>query len=351
LRNPYEVLGLQPGATRAEARSAFRRLARLHHPDVSDAPDARERFEEARAAYEAITDEPAETLQFRPGRPSREEREREEAERLRQKAQQMMREHRASRPRGLAEAEASLAGLGASNPARAEAAARRVLAQFPSSAVANGLLGDIALMRGRRSEALLHYSVAAQSSPQEARFQQMVELLLRDGGVERREPSRAEAAAPPSGWGIGLAAGAAALPFLLPAPWGQAAGFAAAGLAIGTAERATQRVPSLRSQCAATVVGVNPFALASVLGTASLWLGAATYLLAGTSRGLAGHAGGRMFGLAAAAVAAHTLAFAYRSPGAAVQGLLWASGAAWAGTLAGWSLGSLATLGRWTKNQ
>lgn len=41
----YEVLGLPRSATRTEIKRAFRRLARLWHPDVNVSPAASERFQ------------------------------------------------------------------------------------------------------------------------------------------------------------------------------------------------------------------------------------------------------------------------------------------------------------------
>ena len=38
--DPYAVLGLEPGATRAEVRRAYRRRAKAIHPDVADGADA-----------------------------------------------------------------------------------------------------------------------------------------------------------------------------------------------------------------------------------------------------------------------------------------------------------------------
>jgi molecular chaperone DnaJ len=54
-RDYYEVLGLQAGASEKQIRSAFRKLARELHPDVSDHPEAQERFREAAEAYEVLS--------------------------------------------------------------------------------------------------------------------------------------------------------------------------------------------------------------------------------------------------------------------------------------------------------
>ncbi len=55
-RDYYEILGLGRDASDAEIKKAFRRLARELHPDVSEAPDADERFREAAEAYEVLSD-------------------------------------------------------------------------------------------------------------------------------------------------------------------------------------------------------------------------------------------------------------------------------------------------------
>jgi molecular chaperone DnaJ len=54
-RDYYEVLGVRRDAGDAEIKKAFRRLARELHPDVSEAPDAEERFKEAVEAYEVLS--------------------------------------------------------------------------------------------------------------------------------------------------------------------------------------------------------------------------------------------------------------------------------------------------------
>src|SRR5918992_5479652 len=54
-RDYYEVLGVRRDAAPGEIKKAFRRLARELHPDVSEAPDAEERFKEAVEAYEVLS--------------------------------------------------------------------------------------------------------------------------------------------------------------------------------------------------------------------------------------------------------------------------------------------------------
>lgn len=52
----YEVLGVSKNATDAEIKSAFRKLAKKYHPDVSKEPNAAEKFKEAQEAYSVLSD-------------------------------------------------------------------------------------------------------------------------------------------------------------------------------------------------------------------------------------------------------------------------------------------------------
>ena len=54
-RDYYELLGVERNADEGEIKKAFRRLARELHPDVSEAPDAEERFKEVVEAYEVLS--------------------------------------------------------------------------------------------------------------------------------------------------------------------------------------------------------------------------------------------------------------------------------------------------------
>lgn len=52
----YKILGVPRDADGEAIKKAYRRLARQYHPDVSDAPDAEQRFKEINEAYEVLKD-------------------------------------------------------------------------------------------------------------------------------------------------------------------------------------------------------------------------------------------------------------------------------------------------------
>ncbi|KQP04810.1 DnaJ C-terminal domain-containing protein [Methylobacterium sp. Leaf93] len=57
MRNPYDVLGVAKGASEADIKKAYRKLAKAYHPDTNkNDAKAKDRFSEANSAYEILGD-------------------------------------------------------------------------------------------------------------------------------------------------------------------------------------------------------------------------------------------------------------------------------------------------------
>ena len=55
-RDYYEVLGVDKNASDDEIKSAFKKLAKKYHPDVSKEENAAEKFKEVGEAYSVLSD-------------------------------------------------------------------------------------------------------------------------------------------------------------------------------------------------------------------------------------------------------------------------------------------------------
>jgi DnaJ-class molecular chaperone len=56
-KNYYEILGIEKDSSEEEIRLAYRRLAKLYHPDLNQGdPSAKEKFIELKEAYDTLID-------------------------------------------------------------------------------------------------------------------------------------------------------------------------------------------------------------------------------------------------------------------------------------------------------
>ena len=116
--DPYEVLGLRRGATEADVRSAYLRLAKKHHPDKNPGDKASEWiFKEVQRAYETLRDaKERESQSPPPGDRAERDQQRERAGRVRQRQQQWERTEREEYKRREQQARAKHSAHGNSGP-------------------------------------------------------------------------------------------------------------------------------------------------------------------------------------------------------------------------------------------
>lgn len=57
MRNPYDILGVPKDASQTEVKKAYRKAAKIWHPDTNKDKKAKEKFAEINAAYEIVGDE------------------------------------------------------------------------------------------------------------------------------------------------------------------------------------------------------------------------------------------------------------------------------------------------------
>ncbi len=57
IKDYYAILGVEKNATKEEIKKAYRKLARLYHPDRNPDPEAEEKFKEINEAYHVLSDD------------------------------------------------------------------------------------------------------------------------------------------------------------------------------------------------------------------------------------------------------------------------------------------------------
>src|SRR5215467_10471224 len=84
----YEILGVSPKASQSEIRSAYRKLARKYHPDVSRSPESTQQFARLSEAYRVLSNEQLRALYNQGGEDSVADLKRSSDRRARQAAYQ-----------------------------------------------------------------------------------------------------------------------------------------------------------------------------------------------------------------------------------------------------------------------
>jgi len=215
----YEDLGVQPGATPTEIRSAYRKLVLLHHPDHSSDPNSKEIFLKITEAHEVLGDDEAkrrydDQLEYF-ARRAREEEEKKAAAAKREAEAARIREERKATPTGATVSEeiARLQTLyGSGRHGEAEKLAYALMQIDPRQAIPYAILADILRGQGYMNEAGKMYAYAAQMDPGNPVYQRKYEQLLNSSrvvtknGAMRMEAEDKQVLAPMVGGGFAILA-------------------------------------------------------------------------------------------------------------------------------------------------
>ncbi|RYG33857.1 hypothetical protein EON81_17105 [bacterium] len=247
--DPYAALGLKPGASSAQVKSAYRAIALKHHPDRSSTAESKRIFSAAKDAYEILSDSERKRL-IDQGREEREQAARiRDIERERAQTQSQARANvaEAKTARDIAEDVQRLSRMfWQGRHATAERLAEEILARDRRQPIPYAVLGDLARARGDLDMAAQQYAYAAQYAPNNELFQKRYEEILNGHRVvdtKRRERVEATPATNGGLMGAVLATLIGAVLCALPSAWIFGPGFwlgtivsgigIGAGLAVG----------------------------------------------------------------------------------------------------------------------
>lgn len=239
MSDPYAALGLKPGATASEIKSAYRKIVLKHHPDRSRSPESARIFAAAKDAYELLSN-PERRRQIEEERESRERAARtREIEHQRAQSRDTVVEAKAARDTA-ADVQRLSRMFWQGRHSSAERLAEEILSRDRRQPIPYAVLGDLARARGDLDMAAQHYAYAAQYAPNNELFQKRYEEILSGHRVvDTRSRERVEASPVANGGliaaTIGTLVGAALC--ALPSAWIFGPGFwlgsLVAGIGIG----------------------------------------------------------------------------------------------------------------------
>lgn len=349
----YTTLGISESASADEIRSAFRAVARRHHPDVSATEFSKERFLEANNAYEVLSDPERKRTydQVRTYQRDIDEKKKRASQKSgwdgRQRVQQSQ-EHRSQS----ADILHMNMLLNSHRIKDAESAARVILRKDSKSAPAYAVLAEAAMVRGDMDTAARYFAFAAQYDPHNRVYRQK-SVEVQDA-IERKErssdPELLQKNAP-----VALAAGVffTLVPsiyvvlaneppvFTSFAPistWPMSLIFMMllAGLAVGVSMSIGGVLDVFDSNRGSAVMRVPPATALGMVAVISFWAALAFYLLVGATQHAFNASLSRLMGAVFAALLVFTAASRVLSPETAFQTFVWGGNLLYLSAATGW---------------
>jgi curved DNA-binding protein CbpA len=357
----YEVLGVKSTASRAEIRTAFRKLVLQHHPDRSKEEISKAIFMNARAAYDVLNDPEAkyrydEKLKFEAKRSREAATRKVQAERKAQEEARIKAEKRAT-PSGGSVAEEilrlqKLYGRGRHN--EAENLAHAILQIDPRQAIPYAVLADIQRARGFINEASKMYAYAAQMDPRNPVYQRRYEALLYNSRIvqdrrgDKLQSEDKKVLAPMVGGAFTLmAAGFIAIVPGMPF-FGEKIAFVSTwsagllvcqfliGVAIGSALSVGNLLDRIEAVTSPTSGRAGPTLVLGIVAMVNFWVAAILYLLLALGLRAFNYSTTRLMGGVATGVLILTIACIPKHIIEPMQTLVWGGNLIYVGGLVGW---------------
>lgn len=341
----YRTLGISPQANQDQIRSAFRKVARKHHPDVSSSEESIEKFHLAKEAYEVLID---------PERRQAYDATREHERKIKEDKSKAASEHATQ-----AQEHRSAAGellrmsmlLNTHRFKDAEAVARNILRSDPKSAHAYAALGESARARGDMEATARYFAYAAQYAPDNKLF--IERSMAAQEALAKREGRSADRLdrSAPFALGAGvftvvvsaiyvvLAAESAALPWLKPvSAWPASLFFMLliAGLSAGVSLSLGGALDTYDIHRGSVMARVPPATALCAVAVLSFWLALAFYILVGATQNAFNASMSRLLAAVTLAVIVFSLAAYNLGSLAGSQTFLWGGNLVYPAAAVGW---------------
>jgi len=338
----YEILGVPSSATILQIKAAYRKLAKLHHPDHSTEPQAAARFIEINASYEVLSD---------PQRRSVYDQTLLQMQRI---AERKVRPPQPVQKKKVAE-RASPSVLRLTTMFHlgrfldAERLAQDLTRTEPNQPIPYAVLGDLAKVRGDLPRAAKMYALAAQMDPGNSTYLRKHEDLVKV--LARESTTHSKTGEAPFRVLVGI--GICVLCFLYLALAREAPLFATldvistwttgvimslflSGVAIGASLTSAGLMARFGAMQGHAVLKLSPMVALGVVAVVNFWVALLLYFMVGAWQNAFNASSSRAMGSVAAITAFLTLGSTIQGRIDPLQVIFWGGNLVYAGLLAGW---------------
>jgi len=353
-RTHYQVLGVRRNFTSVELRSAYRRMALIHHPDRSKASDAVDRFIEVVKAYEVLNDPLRREsydrlLAIELGQAAVRAGPFAEPRRAATGARSSSRARGATATHTAPDLDRLTTLFGRGRFVEAERLARTMIEAHPRLAVPYAVLGDVLRSRGDLPAAAKQYAYAYQMEPRNPVYAKRHEELMRQ--MARTSGAVANARNPVGALAVSLVgvilvavylamsrepALAPSLPLVSTWTLSAVMGTFLAGLIVGASMAQASLLDRFQAATSATAGRPSPTVALAFVAVVNFWAAVLMYVAIGQTQKAYQYSTSRVVCATAAATILLSLAVALGGTVDGWQVFAWGGNLCYMGGLCGW---------------